>query len=168
MKTKIVGIVASLLVVMLALGVSYALWSTNLYVSGTINTGTVSAEIIAGASYDGDDNVPGKDVSEISALVDGNTLMVTITNAYPSIDYFQEFKVKNTGTIPVKVQSIVISGNASVWVTVSGIAVGDQIEPGQEVNCLLTVHLTNDALQGATYTFTIDIMLVQWNEFQAP
>lgn len=165
MKTKMVSIATLLLVVMLALGVSYALWSTNLYVSGTINTGTVSAMIVAGDSWDTEPEE--KNVSCISCYVDEDgVLIVTVSNAYPCISYYQEFNVTNTGTIPVKVQSIAINGDASAWVAVSGIAVGDQIEPGQEVACLLTVHLDNEAEQGTTYTFTIEIVLVQWNEFQ--
>ncbi|MEM2286160.1 MAG: hypothetical protein QXQ89_08125, partial [Ignisphaera sp.] len=77
-----------------------------------------------------------------------------------------EFNVTNTGTIPVKVQSITIDGNGTDWVTVSGINVGDQIEPGETVECSLKVHLTNDAEQGKTYTFTVEILLVQWNEYK--
>ncbi|MEM4652934.1 MAG: hypothetical protein QW535_02380 [Candidatus Nezhaarchaeales archaeon] len=163
MKSKIAGIVTSLLVVMLVLGVSYALWSANLYVSGVVNTGTLSVAIEAG---DGCDDEPEeKDVSCISAYVEGDTMYVTISNAYPCITYTQEFTVTNTGTIPVIVQSITIDGNASAWVTVDGISVGNQIEPEEEVMCSLIVHLDNDAEQGVTYTFTVTISFVQWNEF---
>ena len=163
MKSKIAGIVTSLLVVMLVLGVSYALWSADLYVSGVVNTGTLSVAIEAGNGYDNEPEE--KDVSCISAYVGGDTMYVTISNAYPCITYTQEFNVTNTGTIPVIVQSITIDGNASTWVTVSGISVGDQIEPEEEVECSLIVHLDNYAEQGETYTFTVTILFVQWNEF---
>ncbi|MEM0233417.1 MAG: hypothetical protein QXL22_05300 [Candidatus Nezhaarchaeales archaeon] len=166
MKSKIAGIVTSLLVVMLVLGVSYALWSANLYVSGVVNTGTLSVAIEAGDGYDTEPEE--KDVSCISAYVEGDTMYVTINNAYPCITYTQEFNVTNTGTIPVIVQSITFEGNASEWVTVSGISVGDQIEPEEEVMCYLIVHLDNSAEQGETYTFTVTILFVQWNEFVAP
>ncbi|MEM2363356.1 MAG: hypothetical protein QXQ20_06650, partial [Candidatus Nezhaarchaeales archaeon] len=99
MKSKIAGIVTSLLVVMLVLGVSYALWSANLYVSGVVNTGTLSVAIEAGDGYDNEPEE--KDVSCISAYVEGDTMYVTINNAYPCITYTQEFNVTNTGTIPV-------------------------------------------------------------------
>lgn len=165
MKSKIASIVTSLLVVMLVLGVSYALWSANLYVSGVVNTGTVSVAIEAGDGYDTEPEE--KDVSCISAYVEGDTMYVTIDNAYPCITYTQEFTVANTGSIPVIVQSITIEGNASAWVEVSGISVGDQIEPEEEVECLLTVHLDNSAEQGMTYTFIVTISFVQWNEFVA-
>ena len=166
MKSRMVSLVAIVLVAMLALGMSYALWSTHLYISGTIYTGTVSAEIIAGNCYD--DEPPEKDVSDITCEVVDNTLVVTITNAYPCINYSCKFYVNNTGTIPVKVQEIAISGDAEVGyvtVTVTGIEVGKQLEPGEEVECLLTVHLENSAAQNATYTFEVDICLVQWNEY---
>ncbi|MEM2614315.1 MAG: hypothetical protein QXO15_08860 [Nitrososphaerota archaeon] len=165
MKGRMVGLVAALLVAMLALGLSYALWSTTLTISGTIETGTVSAEIIAGDCYD--DEPSEKDVSDICCEVnEEGVLVVTVSNAYPCINYTCEFNVTNTGSIPVKVQSIIIDGNGTDWVTVSGISVGDQIEPGETVECSLKVHLTNDAEQGKTYTFTVEILLVQWNEYE--
>ncbi|MEM1556318.1 MAG: hypothetical protein QXR62_04155 [Candidatus Bathyarchaeia archaeon] len=166
MRGKMVGLVTALLVAMLALGLSYALWFTTLSISGTINTGIVRAEIIAGECYD--DEPEEKDVSGISCYVDENgVLVVTVSNAYPCIEYTCEFNVTNTGTIPVKVQSITISPEEMAdWVTVNGISVGDQIEPGETVECSLIVHLTNDADQGETYTFTVEILLVQWNEYE--
>jgi len=165
MKGRMVGLVAALLVAMLALGLSYALWSTTLTISGTIETGTVSAEIIAGDCYD--DEPDEKDVSGICCDVIDGVLFVTVSNAYPCIEYTCEFNVTNTGSIPVKVQSIIISPEEMAdWVTVNGISVGDQIEPGETVECSLIVHLTNDADQGETYTFTVEILLVQWNEYE--
>jgi hypothetical protein len=177
MKNKMIGIAAVLLIALMLAGVSYALWSKILYIDGTVKMGNVDAEIIAGRSWDTE--IEGKDVSSISCSVDTGTghLIVTVNNAYPCIDYYQAFSIHCTGSIPVKVQNITLVSNT---IPANGVVeiipdIGEGKDPDMKVGVQLDyceyaygvvhVHLDNDATQGATYTFSFEIFLVQWNEY---
>jgi len=133
-----------------------------------LQTGKVDAILVAGQGYDSEP--AEKDVSSITCWVDPNdskTLIVKITNAYPSIDYWQLFAIHNAGTIPVKVESITFDTAgmpANSTVEITNLAVGEQIEPDKTKSCTLHVHLENDAEEQATYTFTVTIVVTQWNE----
>jgi hypothetical protein len=157
-----------LLVGMAILGLGYAKWSETLTIDGTVNTGIVDAELSAGESWDTEPTE--KDVSSISCYVDPENpkrLIVTLKNAYPSIDYYQEFDIHNTGTIPVKVENITIDrGNlpSGATVEIPDLAVGEQLEPSVPEWFTLHVHLDNDAVEDTTYAFSIDIDVTQWNE----
>ena len=177
MKSKMIGIAAVLLIALMVCGVSYALWSKTLYIDGTVNMGNVNAEIIAGKSWDTEE--VGKDVSSIDCHVDAaGHLIVTVTNAYPCIDYYQAFSIHCTGSIPVKVQSITpvtntipASGVAEIIADEHNdpdIAVGLQLHYCEYAYGVIHVHLDNHAVLGETYTFTFEIFLVQWNEFVEP
>jgi hypothetical protein len=177
MKNKMIGIAAVLLIALMLAGVSYALWSKTLYIDGTVKMGNVDAEIIAGRSWDSEE--AGKDVSSISCSVDTGTghLIVTVNNAYPCIDYYQAFSIHCTGSVPVKVQSITVTGNTIpahgvveiIPDTSEGkdpdIAVGLQLDKDDYAYGVVHVHLDNNAVQSATYTFNFEIFLVQWNEY---
>jgi hypothetical protein len=176
MKNKMIGITAVLLIALMLAGVSYALWSKTLYIDGTVKMGNVDAEIIAGTSWDTE--TAEKDVSSISCSVDTGTghLIVTVTNAYPCIDYYQAFSIHCTGSIPVKVQSMTpvtntIPADGVVEIIPDeeydpDIAVGLQLDKDDYAYGVVHVHLDNNAGQGATYTFSFEIFLVQWNEFK--
>lgn len=104
---------------------------------------------------------------ECSLSEDGKTLYVTITNAYPCIDYYCEFDIHNTGTIPIKVWYMMLDrGNLpdGATVEIAGPELLCQLEPSEVAYWTLRVHLDNDAEEGATYTFSYTIDAGQWNE----
>jgi len=171
MRGKMALLLSTLVIALMVVGTGFALWSKTLYINGTVNTGTVEA---------GFDNVmcndngidPGydKDVASCTVEVsqDHQTITVTINNAYPSYSCDIDYDILNKGSIPVKIQSITINAPSEVTVEVTGISVGDQIDPDQLIHGDLHIHVEQTAAQGATYTFTVDILLVQWNEFTPP
>ncbi len=169
----------------------FALWSETLTVDITVETGELDAMLsVLGSGDDeidqaaamGEPDPTVKDVSSIQCnVVDQYTIEVTITNAYPSITYWCEISLTNTGTIPFKIQDIQFSGNlldvASVFgffddnmgtTDPSAFFVGSQLEQGQSDSDYLVIHLSNAANEGATYSATITILVVQWNEFVPP
>ncbi|MEM2536220.1 MAG: hypothetical protein QW435_04400, partial [Candidatus Hadarchaeales archaeon] len=89
----------ALIVALAMTGVAFAHWTDTLYINGTVNTGKLDVSIENVICWD-NENV-GKDYSGITCGVEGDTLKITVTNAYPCIGYYCEFKVKNEGTIPV-------------------------------------------------------------------
>jgi len=156
-----------LIIAMLLAGTAYALWSESLIIQGTINTGYLDTVF---ANVDTHDTEPTeKDVSSITATIgeDNKTITVTITNAYPCIDYVLEFDIVNQGTIPVHV----MVSSEDLPECIDFTMVPDlfsgyiQIHPGNSQHVVLTIHLTNGCLEGETYTFSITLTAGQWNEY---
>ena len=150
-----IGILCVVMLVALGvLGATFTVWADTLYIDSTVSIGTVGGGLV------GDSGSPG-----ISCPASGDVLAVTVTTAQPDIEYTCQFTVQNTGTIPVKIQSISIDDVpllVSVWVT--GIEEGDQIEDGEFM--VGTVHVFVDLespFVGQTFTSTVTITVVQWN-----
>lgn len=195
---KKIGIICLALVLAVgSLGVGYAMWDKTLYIEGTVYTGEVNAVWTSAFNFDPpgppvsyDPNLDGsrkdKDVGSTTVSgLDTQTLVVTIDNGYPS--YFNDIQVEftNTGTIPVKIQSITITASnftlasaygandGEVWIAfVDGI--GTQLDPGDTAASSFKIHVEQSAEQNAggggvedppAYTFTIEVLLVQWNEY---
>lgn len=164
---KKIGLICLALVLTLGLmGVGYAMWSKTLDISGTVNTGEVNA-IFTTATCTEDPEAEGKDVGSCEVLGAGTqTLTITITNGYPCYGCTVDFTVDNTGTIPVKVQSLsAIGAPSEITVNWTGLICGTQIEPGMSAPGDIHVHVEQSAAELATYTFSAEILLVQWNEY---
>jgi len=129
-------------------GISYGMWSKTLYINGTVETGKVDAELHAIESNDDgfgavteteDPSECGtwtwkgwdtkwewsgsrynKNVGECTISAEGGVqeLTVTLTNAYPYYCPSVAYVIKNTGSIPVKIESIKlikVSKNGAEW-----------------------------------------------------
>jgi len=153
---------------MLIVGTAYALWSETLTIDGTIDTGdidTVFENVVTSDSEPCD-----KDVSSITAELgaDGKSITVTIDNAYPCIDYILEFDIVNYGSIPVHVMVSFDDLPDCMTFTMNPDLFNDyeQIESdGDSVHVVLTIHLSNNCDQDASYSFTIELTAGQWNEY---
>lgn len=173
MRMKKIGLLGLALVLVLGLtGVGFAMWDKTLYIDGTVNTGEVNAEFTAVSCNDtGIDPGYDKDVGNCTAEIDPGDpqiLNVTINNGYPCYSCDIDYTIKNTGTVPVKVQSMTITNPTPAKVTVGwtpGVAVGDQIDPEGSATGDISVHVEQKAKELATYTFKAEIRLVQWNEY---
>lgn len=131
-SSKILAIFAILLAMLM--GTGYALWSGNLYINGTINTGeldwafsTTVSTVDHGPDMNGDPNgacfnmyeaPEGKDVGSSSYQLldtdndgDYDTINVTLNNVYPL--YLEDFTVHvyNDGTIPLKIWKVVLDSH---------------------------------------------------------
>jgi hypothetical protein len=165
MKTKMTAIFAILMIALMAVGTVYALWSKTLYINGTVNTGTLDAKW----SKDGDcyDVPDDGDISFIECVIsaDGYTLTVTVTNAYPSHNYYCPIDLENTGTIPLHIFSIGIDrgdlpAGATLEITPAGppnLAESTVLNPGLAAYGTLHVHITDAAAPDTTYKFTITV-----------
>lgn len=172
MRRKLGLLCLALVLAMGTLGVGYALWYEDLFIQGTVNTGTVDVEWSYGPVWDTEskDYVSGSEV-----VIDGDTMYITINNAYPCVWYHHQFDIHSIGTIPVHFTDWVIDrGNLPagatlrIWSDPSNIGGGPitetQLHTSQEWLGCVEVHLNNDAAQGATYTFSISVMAHQYNE----
>jgi len=99
----------------------------------------------------------------------GGTVTISIGNGYPSYYCTIWAHIKNTGSIPVRIQSATVTGtNITTELTaglLSGTACGTQIDPGDEIQVGGWVHVEQSALQSDTYWANLQVQLVQWNEF---
>jgi hypothetical protein len=171
MKTKMTAIFAILMIALMVAGISYAMWDKTIYLYGTVNTGEVDAEF--SRIYCDDDGIdPGydKDVASCECYIDGTDhqiAYVEIDNGYPCYSVIVYFEIDNTGTVPVKIQNIILTNpNTEVTVVITDISIGQQIDPGDSVRGDLEIHIKQSAAENAQYTFSIEIFLVQWNEFK--
>jgi hypothetical protein len=162
-------------------GAAMALWWESLLIDVTVETGTLDAQLSVHGYGDNEielatqmnETTPEvKDVSNITCTLseDGKTINVLVQNAYPSITYFCEIDLKNTGTIPFKIYSIDFSGNLTDVAEEFGfnnsvIVEGLQLEPGDEVSDTLVIHLSNNAMEDTVYTGEVTIVVEQWNEY---
>lgn len=178
MKAKMTMVASVLLIALMAVGVSYALWSKTLVINGVVKTGKLDAEFTHWYWTDSQDQAGTIPVPEVKRIYtvnigygeDHEYIFVDIDHLYPCIWIHIYYNITNTGTIPLKIQhyyyvnstafpgEIILTG--SLWNT--------QLEPGEYATGDVHVHLNNDALQDqplGTYWFLVHIQVVQWNEF---
>jgi hypothetical protein len=185
MKTKMTAVFGVLLIALMVAGVSYALWDKYIYIDGTVNTGTLDA-IFEGpytwrATYvdpvtHETKDVPAEKLAGITvdthtAEGDPETLIVEISGLYPCITIHINYNIKNAGTTPWIVNDVSVSPVAgfpgTVTVTPANLK-GTQVDGGGSIPADLEVHLTNEADQEGTYSFSVTIHVVQWNEYPYP
>ena len=150
----------ALLLSLCVTGIGYAVWWDTASIEGTMRMGYIEVDLSPG-----DCSAP-----EITcSLLAPHTLVVTLTNAAPGT-YACGFTITNTGTIPVKIQSIVPTGVPDgVEVFVSGVVVGTQIEQADvypdsvEGAVIVTVQ---ESCEG-TFSFNLAFSFVQWNLYVA-
>ncbi len=164
------AIFLALLVALVLTSMGYGIWSDTLTISGTVETGTQSTELTCSDNY----TVPAG--GSISCSVAGNVLTVTVTDAQLDVNYYCDFNIHNTGDIPVKIQSIVVSPLPpveEVEVEIQEVAVGNQIEQDGitgdtvygKVHVSLLPEPPDNPSKNTTFAFTVTFSVVQWNQY---
>lgn len=119
------------------------------------------------------ENVEPKEVGDIQAqIVDrGKKIVVTMTNAYPHYIGYVRFKIKNKGRVPLKITEVSIDNpNADaldVWVSDKRL-MWRVMRPGGSRCGLLKTELQQAAAMNASYSFTVNIHVEQWNGGPGP
>lgn len=119
------------------------------------------------------------DVASTTALLeeDPHYMTVTLTHAYPCYYPTLFYSLKNDGTIPSQIVSITVDEEVGdhittpdipdnipeLFVTVTGIYIGQNIDPGEEVTGDLEIHVTLDAEECHTYAIRVTIITIPWN-----
>ena len=186
---KAISLFAITIIALIIVSVSYAMWSKALYINGTVNTGDINAVWIKvsnldppgpPAHYDPNPDGTYKDKDVGSTEVSGNgtqTLTIAVHNGYPS--YYNDLEIhwKYIGSIPAYFVSIEVTpqgfklasdygaNDGPIWVKVTN-GYPIQVHNGDEGAHSLEIHVEQCAEQGATYTFTVELLFVQWNEYK--
>jgi hypothetical protein len=190
MNKKIMAIFASMMIALCLVGASYALWSKWLTIDAWIGTDDVDLvfspftsnldplAIPPAVSLDPKNATARWDKDVGWTTIDGvgeEIINITLHNVYPCYYNDLEIEYTNVGSVPVKMQDIIITANftrasamgandGQIWIGWHN-GIGSQIEPGDTAGSSLLIHVEQPAAQGTDYGFTIQILFVQWNEF---
>jgi len=188
MKAKMTVVASALIIGLMLIGASYALWYKYLVINGTVKTGRLDAEFTQGywdSSMDQEGLIPVPPEKQIYTVemyydvfdnvINYEYIHIDIDHLYPCIWIHAYFQITNTGTIPLKFQYYFVQAGSSIGdgkfpgdVILSGDLYGLQLEPGEYAWGDVHIHLNNSALENqplGTYYFWIYLMPVQWNEF---
>jgi len=112
MKTKMVAIFATLMIALMVVGFTYAMWFETLTITGTIETGSFDVDLSLCHYWDVEDEEKPWVANATAELSDDNkTLTITVVNAYPCFGFIVVFDIHNDGTIPAKLTNFNIWGN---------------------------------------------------------
>jgi len=105
-------LVAALAVAVMLMGAGYAYWTQTITIANTVSTGYLDVQFVDTTVSDWDDgyiaHIPDDLVTVVPAVsTDKQTLSFTVGNFYPGAGAYLNFIVKNTGTVPAKVTSVV-------------------------------------------------------------
>lgn len=128
-----------------------------------------------------------KDIgSSTATIVADKEITVVLTNVYPCYYEHISFWIHNDGTIPWKIQKVIfypggkelhepdyltLDLNGDTYADIEiywGDSFGIQREYCEKLDISFEIHILEKAPQGATLTFTIEIVIVQWNKYVPP
>jgi len=175
-KTLILPVV--LMVMML--GSSAAFWTTTLKLKGNITTDDFKPELSLPTDDWGDNEVL-KDIGHVTADFVGpfpGTIVITIDHAYPGYEAYVGIGVHNAGSVPCIIKDISWAGappELQIWTSQRPGSpwpvIGYVFPYCTEIFFYLHVKVFEDdtakppinPLQDTTYSFTVNILLVQYN-----
>lgn len=126
-----------------------------------------------------------KDISTCVADIDdastGEKISVHIIDGYPSYYCTTWFDLENVGTIPVKLQRVLLQGaeiEPSVWypldldqngeddieVHFTGLEINQQVDAGGETSGDLEIHILDGAPQSKAVSFELEMIWRQYNQ----
>jgi len=122
---------------------------------------------------------------------DYDSLLVNLTNVYPWYYTHVAFKAHCTGNIPIKIWKVVFKVNDQVKATIYSITdtqatvlldlnndgkndvqiwwgdnFGVQLHKCQSADMSFDITVLQECPKGTTLTFTIELMAIQWNEYE--
>lgn len=179
----VITITIIMLLVLATAGVAYGLWSEELIIDGTVNTGNVDVEF-SGPYFVNEYVKIGKyfyhepwwkDVTTCEAFLGdyapedgdvGEFLTVNVTGAYPGYYCSVMFDIHSSGTVPVHVtRPMQVDGPD--WVNVHTCYPNwVQLHEGDSVYGWVVITFDNymGVEENGEYTFAFDIDAWQWNE----
>ena len=158
-----IGILAmALLLALGAMGTAYGAWVDEIYIEGTLSTSSINASLTCGTPYY--EGTPAE-TTDIDCTGGSMTLTIDITNAQEDVDYYCPFIVSNdTGSLPIKIESMSITDLTGVSEAIEDLTVGDVIDPGNTATGKVHIYLTSSEQVGENLAFTLEVSVERWNE----
>jgi len=139
----------ALLLALCVMGVGYAGWTDTVSIDGTMKTGYIEVVLSEGGCS-----------QNVTASIVGHTIDIEIDAGGGGV-YGYCVNIRNMGTIPVKIQDIVCSGE--LVAEVSGVGVGTQIEQSGVSPDTVDGTVTMTVPCAGNYTCEVTFYFVQWN-----
>jgi len=157
-----IGVLAmALLLALGAMGTAYGAWSDEIYIQSTITTGDIDAGLACGTCWEEPDT-PGTDIDCTGGSM---TLNIDVTSALEGVDYYCNFNVSNTGSLPVKIETMNLTDlSPGVAEAIEDLIEGTVIDPGTSATGKVHIHLTSDKQVGQDLAFTLSVSVERWNE----
>lgn len=125
---------------------------------------------------------------------DSDTMKVELRNVYPWYYTHIAFKIHNNGNVPVKIWKVILNNGTHDFIYYElneqelhqgeeidvtsdgnpdltiwwGNNFGEQLEPCESVDISWDITVLQNAPQNTTLTFTIKLIVIQWNEYSVP
>jgi hypothetical protein len=184
---KAVIITLVLVIALASLGTAYALWDKTLFIDGSVQTGDLNMQIVSITS----DDPPGaldpwypflnndidpapyplKDVGVTEVWIDAEDdqmAWIWLQNGYPCYWVAVHFTAYNNGTIPVKLNDIILDNPNPCITVLPSDGLGEQIDPGERRDNTIFIHVEQCADELADYFFSVRWWYVQFNEYPYP
>ncbi|NIS82344.1 MAG: hypothetical protein GTO14_19535 [Anaerolineales bacterium] len=150
----------ALVVGVASLGLAERLWSQTLKVEGTVDTEEMNVEFTDAYTNDDSGNIdPGydKDVASCEAVIgeSGDTVSLTITNGYPSYTCQFWVEITNVGAGSLLFTAPEITSPDVLTVIEPDPQSCGILDPSEVEVETFTIHVEQEADQGANYMFTI-------------
>jgi len=158
-----IGVLAmALLLALGAMGTAYGAWSDEIYIQTTISTGDVSSGLTCGTCWEEPDTAD----TDIDCTDGSMTLNIDIDDALQSVDYYCNFIVSNTGSLPIKIKTMNLTDSYTgvTAVITDDLEEGDVIEPGTSATGKVHIHLTSDKQVDEDLAFILSVSVERWNE----
>jgi len=157
-----IGVLAmALLLALGAMGTAYGAWSDEIYIQSTISTGNIDAGLACGTCWE----EPDTSGTDIDCTGGSMTLNIDVTSALEGVDYYCNFNVSNTGSLPVKIETMNLTDlSPGVAEAIEDLIEGTVIDPGTSATGKVHIHLTSDKQVGQDLAFTLSVSVERWNE----
>jgi hypothetical protein len=107
-----VALFASLMVALLVVGFTYAMWFETLTIKGTLTTGSFDVDLSLCHVFEiEDEEKPWVANATANLSADNKTLTITVEDAYPCYTFVVVFDIDNRGTVPAKLTNFDVWGN---------------------------------------------------------
>jgi len=157
-----IGVLAmALLLALGAMGTAYGAWSDEIYIQGTVYIGNIDAGLACGTCWE----EPDTSGTDIDCTGGSMTLNIDVTSALEGVDYYCNFNVSNTGSLPVKIETMNLTDlSPGVAEAIEDLIEGTVIDPGTSATGKVHIHLTSDKQVGQDLAFTLSVSVERWNE----
>ena len=145
----------TLLVALVLAGMSYGIWSDAIRLNTTMDIGVVDFNLTETVDYTFPEG------GTVVLLVSGDSLDLMVVSADILYDYYSEFSITNTGTLPIKLvmDPILPTGVVADLLNLIGDGI---IDPGESEYYQAHVYLQDTTHQGDD--LSINIPVVVWNQ----
>lgn len=165
-KTLHLSFALVLLIALASFGIAYGAWTDTLNINGTVGTGSLDIDFDPAMAKVHTETDP-LNVATCTVTATEDLATLTIENAYPGVTCKAELVIKNTGTIPVNIdtswpaQSLDHGGVTTAAYPIQKLDFKPFSSGGGWYKVWPMISISNAAKEGATYSVSWEIPATQ-------